>query len=75
MVPSTPFEQSLLRWLEDRDVDWDAVIGTEAMTLLRSGWKLELEGASNPAIYDADFPGALRAYLLGEPAQVRRPAG
>ena len=74
MIPLTPFEQAQLRWLESRDVEWDAVVGAESMAILRSGWKFELEGASNPHLHDGEFPRVLRAYLLGESGDDRSPA-
>jgi len=58
------FERESLRWLESLDIDWDAIVGPRSMALLRSGWKLELEGACNPGAYDAAFPQQLFAHLF-----------
>jgi hypothetical protein len=44
----SPFEKMMLSWLETMSVDWDSVVGAEAMKLLRAGRKLEVEGAIQP---------------------------
>ena len=47
----------LAPWLLD-------LVGPRCADLLRSGMKLEVEGASNPSFYDEGFHPALRAHLL-----------
>lgn len=49
-------------------MDLAALLGDDALGLLSGGRKLELEGATNPALYDVDFTGALRRSILGEDA-------
>ncbi len=55
-IPMTEFEQRHWERLEGLDVPWEEIIGPRSAALLRSGNKLELEGASNPAIYGKAFP-------------------
>jgi len=45
-------------------IDWSAIIGPRALALLQSGVKLELEGASNPAIYSESFSEELRSAVF-----------
>jgi hypothetical protein len=46
-------EQSLLKRIE-RAIDIEQLVGRRSCSLLRSGYKLELEGASNPVAYRKD---------------------
>ncbi len=59
------FERRLLAWLSAR-MELGALLGDYALGLLLGGRKLELEGATNPAFYDAAFAEALRRSLFGE---------
>ncbi len=54
-----------LRWLEAGGMDWESVVGPTCMAMLRSGWNLELEGATNPTIYDAGFPHWIERHVFG----------
>ena len=45
-------------------VDWPQIVGPQAWSLLQSGFKLELEGASNPHLYSSSFQNELRRHLL-----------
>lgn len=65
-IALSAFERRLLAWVEDdAGLDLAATLGDEALAILRGGMKLELEGASNPDLYDASFPEALREHLFG----------
>jgi len=55
-IQMTEFEQRHWERLEGLDVPWEQIIGPHSAALLRSGRKLELEGASKPAIYGDGFP-------------------
>lgn len=57
----TPFEVEHWRRLEELPVRWENVVGARSVELLRSGRKMELEGASNPAIYGERFAAKVRA--------------
>ena len=48
-----PLEKHEVRLLEklDRAVDLEKLIGTRGFAMLHSGYKIEIEGATNPAIY------------------------
>jgi len=50
-MPLSDFEASHMRVLDTSGVDWDGVVGDQAMRLLRAGYKIELEGAVNSEIY------------------------
>jgi hypothetical protein len=55
------FERRHWSRLEALDVPWEDIIGPRSTALLRSGQKMELEGASNPAFYrDAFLPRVRR---------------
>jgi len=41
--------------LREIEIDWQELVGASAVSLLDSGLKLELEGASNPALYSPAF--------------------
>jgi len=55
-----PAEREGLIQLLQVPLDWPAIVGPSALALLQSGTKLELEGASNPAIYSQSFVEGLR---------------
>jgi hypothetical protein len=46
--------------------DLDSFVGPHSAALLRSGYKLEVEGASNPAFYKKPFVEQLRGLLAGK---------
>jgi hypothetical protein len=50
-IPMSGPERKHYALLKSFRFDWEAVIGAEAVALLDSGEKLELEGATNPAFY------------------------
>jgi hypothetical protein len=50
-IPLDKPERRLWRQLED-STDLEHLLGTEACRLLRSGYKVEIEAASNPALYN-----------------------
>jgi hypothetical protein len=54
-IPLDAAERSALDRLAKLAVDWRKVVGKRSMKLLASGMKLELEGASNPALYTLEF--------------------
>lgn len=56
---------NLAPWLLDE-------IGPRSAELLRSGVKLELEGASNPAFYDKRFPRVLLKHLVKRAREAAR---
>lgn len=62
VIEMTDVERALFRDLE-RVVEVDAIVGSGAAALLREGRKLELEGASNPALYAEGFAAALLQHL------------
>jgi hypothetical protein len=57
-------ERSALERLHALAIDWRKVVGKRSMKLLASGMKLELEGASNPAVYSVDFRQKILALLF-----------
>jgi hypothetical protein len=57
-------EKKLLAQLVRHGVDLDAFVGPRCAALLRSGLKLEIEGASNAAIYGKDMTSELLRRLL-----------
>jgi hypothetical protein len=57
-------ERKLLAQLVRGGVDLDALVGPRCAALLRSGLKLEIEGASNGAIYGRDVMRELLPRLL-----------
>lgn len=45
-------------------IDWISLVGQRAFSLLESGMKLELEGASNPHLYSASFRHELLGFIF-----------
>ncbi len=62
-IEASPVEMEGLRVLEGAWVDWDATVGPRCMAMLRAGWTLHQEGASNPAFYPEGFAAGLAAAL------------
>lgn len=65
VIKMTKHEVENLRWLETLDLDWQQIVGPQSMDLLRDGWKLELEGATNPLFFRTGFAADVRAMLFG----------
>jgi hypothetical protein len=63
-IPLDAGERSALDRLTALAIDWRKVAGKRSMKLLASGMKLELEGASNPAIYTSEFRDKLMSLLF-----------
>jgi hypothetical protein len=63
-IPMTPVERSSLERLWQLPIDWASILGPECIALLKSGVKLELEGASNPDLYSRAFVEHLLALLF-----------
>jgi hypothetical protein len=49
-IPLMKHERTLLKRL-DRALDLERIVGPRSAALLRSGFKIELEGATNPHLY------------------------
>jgi hypothetical protein len=63
-IPLDAEERSALERLQELAINWPKVVGKRSMKLLASGTKLELEGASNPALYSVDFRQKILALLF-----------
>jgi hypothetical protein len=59
-------ERRGLAHLLEVPLDWNRLIGPRARAMLESGRKLELEGASNPAIYSEAFGNELRRTVFDD---------
>lgn len=65
-------ERKLLRRLERSGINLEALVGPRSAALLREGFKVEVEGVSNPAIYGKAFLSQLlRRHLKPLPSQPR----
>ena len=62
VIRLSSFESNILRMIRVQDTP-RSVMGTQALALLDAGYKLELEGASNPAFYRQPFSIALQRML------------
>jgi hypothetical protein len=71
LIELRPFEIKILRRLETLPVPWERLIGPSAMALLRRGFKLELEGATNPCFYKPAHHRTLRRLLSGRSVRGR----
>jgi hypothetical protein len=65
-IPMDPAEHAGIERMKRLPIDWNRVVGARGMTLLETGLKLELEGASNPALYSAGFRDQSIQFLFGE---------
>jgi hypothetical protein len=63
-IRMSAFEVEHYNILKATRVDWDAVLGVEAVDLLNRGFKLELEGATNPEAYSGRFSAKLAGSLF-----------
>ena len=68
------FEGEHFALLRKMPVEWDVVLGREALAMLDSGAKLELEGATNPVFYSPPFTRELEREVFGA-ASARRARG
>ena len=57
-------ERDQLDALERVGLDLEATVGPRCAAILRTGYKLEIEGATNPAIYRSGLHRDLRSFLL-----------
>jgi hypothetical protein len=57
-------ERDQLAALQRAGLDLEATVGPKCAALLRTGYKLEIEGATNPAIYQPGLYRDLRGILL-----------
>jgi hypothetical protein len=71
-------ERDQLAALQRAGLDLDSTVGPKCASLLRAGYKLEIEGATNPAIFQPGLHRELRGLLLrgrrsygGSPARPR----
>jgi hypothetical protein len=64
LIGMSDAEREHLAVLERSRVSVSEVAGPRCARLLASGWKLELEGASNPALYGPEFLASLERRLL-----------
>lgn len=64
-IKMTDFERDGIAWLFECFEGWEHVIGPRCVELLTSGWKIELEGISNPALFRTRFfrPALERHFL------------
>ena len=54
-IEMSDFEVRLWEKVRDLDIDWDLFLGENAVAILESGHKIELDGAMNPEIYGEAF--------------------
>jgi hypothetical protein len=65
VIKMSAFETRVFDLLKTVPVPWKALVGGEALELLDGGEKLELEGATNPAIYLPALTRELQGDLFG----------
>jgi hypothetical protein len=63
-IPLDAGERRAFERLQALAIDWHKIAGKRGMKLLASGVKLELEGASSPALYTAEFRRKLLSLLF-----------
>lgn len=66
-IPMGAEEKDGFERLKQVPADWVSFIGRRALSLLGSGVKLELEGASNPRIYSRSFRDELLGVVFPTP--------
>ena len=65
LVPMQDDERMGHERLRALSIDWNRLVGEKALSILDSGFKLELEGASNPRFYSASFVSKLLEFIFG----------
>jgi hypothetical protein len=63
-IPMSDFEKAHFELLKGVGIPWERIIGRQALDVLDSGFKLELEGATNPAFYAEGFSKRLAKDVL-----------
>jgi len=63
-IPLDAGERRALERVQGLAIDWRKVVGKRSMKLLASGMKLELEGASNPALSSVGFREKILSLLF-----------
>jgi hypothetical protein len=66
VIAMSVFEKEHYARLKDLPVPWVALLGQEAIELLNCGHKLELEGATNPALYATRHKLELKKLVFGK---------
>jgi hypothetical protein len=61
----TKLEREHYNLLRATRVPWEQIVGAGALSLLDEGFKLELEGATNPECYSPKFPARVAEILFG----------
>jgi hypothetical protein len=73
-IPLSRDELTLLQLIE-RSVDLEEIVGRRASSVLESGFKVELEGATNPNLYSPAHGQWLLRYLRSRAVTHTRPRG
>jgi hypothetical protein len=64
---ASSLELELLMWVEEAfDGEVSSMVGSNSYDILKRGFRLELEGASNPAFYSESFTEALSKLLFDD---------
>jgi hypothetical protein len=63
-IPMSDREREAVRRADEMGLGWRGAVGPRGRALLDDGVKLELEGASNPAIYSPALSGELARLIL-----------
>jgi hypothetical protein len=64
LIRMSGFEVAHWALLKATDVAWERIVGFQAFEVLNQGFKLELEGATNPNIYSATLSAELTEVLF-----------
>jgi hypothetical protein len=64
-IPMDSEEREGFELLKQVPIDWGGLIGPRALSMLESGMKLELEGATNPHIYSGSFCDEILRFIFG----------
>lgn len=63
--PFSAYDANLLHVLEAQPIDWDAIIGAEAMGLMRRGYRIEVDALVRPDRYHEGYVDRLREMIFG----------
>ncbi len=65
VLPFSAYDANLLHVLEAQPIDWDAIVGSEAMGLMRRGYSIDIHQLVSAERYQEGYVDRLREMLFG----------
>ena len=65
MLACSAYDANLLHVLEAQPIDWDAIVGPEAMGLMRRGYRIDVDQLVRADRYQEGYVERLREMIFG----------